>query len=100
MSYGSNFSDMFRRAANLVSKILRGAKPADIPVEHRLASRGALRPAPQHSQAWPTTIRPRHKMKGLQREVEPRRSPAAQQSSLGGSVGQADGLFFPRKWQI
>ena len=33
MSYGPNFLDLFRRSANHIDKILRGAKPADIPVE-------------------------------------------------------------------
>jgi len=33
MSYGPSFSDQYRRAGDLVHKILRGAKPADIPVE-------------------------------------------------------------------
>jgi putative ABC transport system substrate-binding protein len=33
MSYGSNYADMYRRAAEMVDKVLRGTKPADIPVE-------------------------------------------------------------------
>jgi putative ABC transport system substrate-binding protein len=33
MSYGPSYADLFRRAADYVNRILRGAKPADMPVE-------------------------------------------------------------------
>jgi putative ABC transport system substrate-binding protein len=33
LSYGPSYPDLFRRAAEVVDKILRGAKPGEIPVE-------------------------------------------------------------------
>jgi len=38
ISYGPNWPDQRRRAADYINKILRGAKPADIPVEQLSAA--------------------------------------------------------------
>jgi putative tryptophan/tyrosine transport system substrate-binding protein len=58
MAYGVNFSDMFRRAAAFVDKILKGAKPGDIPVEQvaKIQTIANIRTAKLMGIEMPTTL--------------------------------------------
>jgi len=42
ISYGNDQGDIFKLVANYVAKILKGAKPADLPVEHRTGTSSSL----------------------------------------------------------
>ncbi len=61
MSYGENLSDMYHRGAYFVDKILKGAKPADLPVEQvtKFELVLNLNTAKGHRVEFPTSL-PRH----------------------------------------
>ena len=60
MTYGYAISALFKRAAPLIDRILRGAKPADIPVE-QINVYELPRPAPDPARAAATVARPRQR---------------------------------------
>ena len=53
LSYGAFSPDMFRRAGDVVDKILKGTKPAEIPVEHQPSSSLSSISRPQRHSALP-----------------------------------------------
>ncbi len=58
MSYGANLPDIFRRTATYVDRILKGTKPADLPVEQptRLVFAINLKTAKQLGLTIPPTV--------------------------------------------
>jgi putative ABC transport system substrate-binding protein len=61
MSYGVDFDDLFRKAAHYVDKILKGTKPADLPVQQATKFEFVinLKAAKQISHTIPVEVLPR-----------------------------------------
>ena len=53
LSYGANFTAQFRRAADYVDRILRGMKPADLPIEQPTSFELVVVARRPGSSAWP-----------------------------------------------
>jgi putative tryptophan/tyrosine transport system substrate-binding protein len=52
MSYGPRYSEMMRRTASLVDKILRGAEPANLPMEQPTTFELIINPKPRERSDW------------------------------------------------
>ena len=57
MAYGPNLSDQYRRAAYYVDRILKGAKPADLPVEQPMTFEFVVNMKTAQSWASPSPTR-------------------------------------------
>ena len=83
MSYGTSRADLVPRAASFVDRILKGAKPADLPVERPMRFDFVFKATPSAD----TRSRPRDYLRADAREVHAHRDTVRPRAATGAAVG-------------